>query len=90
MPGFPQMVRPGQWPGPFGPPGPFGMPMPGFGPQHMQQQPVHAAAPGAGTSPWTEYKTQDGRAYYHNAATGETTWDKPKEKEGSREVLRLL
>ncbi|CAH8576256.1 unnamed protein product [Schistosoma haematobium] len=27
---------------------------------------------------WTEYHNQDGKAYYHNMKTGETTWEKPK------------
>ncbi|CAH8542795.1 unnamed protein product [Heterobilharzia americana] len=27
---------------------------------------------------WTEYHNQDGKAYYHNVKTGETTWEKPK------------
>ncbi|KAK4470073.1 hypothetical protein MN116_005669 [Schistosoma mekongi] len=27
---------------------------------------------------WTEYHNQDGKAYYHNIKTGETTWEKPK------------
>ncbi|VDN13596.1 unnamed protein product [Dibothriocephalus latus] len=27
---------------------------------------------------WTEYKSGDGKAYYHNSRTGETTWEKPK------------
>jgi len=25
-------------------------------------------------SPWTEYETEDGTKYYHNAETGETRW----------------
>ena len=31
--------------------------------------------------PWKEYKTEDGRTYYHNPSTNETKWAKPKELE---------
>uniref|UniRef100_A0A0X3NWR7 Pre-mRNA-processing factor 40 homolog A n=3 Tax=Schistocephalus solidus TaxID=70667 RepID=A0A0X3NWR7_SCHSO len=27
---------------------------------------------------WKEYQSADGKPYYHNAQTGETTWEKPK------------
>jgi hypothetical protein len=27
---------------------------------------------------WTEYKTNDGKAYYYNSRTAESTWEKPK------------
>jgi hypothetical protein len=26
---------------------------------------------------WEEVRTDDGEAYYYNAATGETSWEKP-------------
>mmetsp|Transcript_24081 Transcript_24081/g.54034 ORF Transcript_24081/g.54034 Transcript_24081/m.54034 type:complete len:488 (+) Transcript_24081:71-1534(+) len=30
-----------------------------------------------GAAGWQEFKDASGRSYFHNAATGETTWDKP-------------
>ncbi|CAH8542609.1 unnamed protein product [Dicrocoelium dendriticum] len=27
---------------------------------------------------WTEYRNPEGKAYYHNSKSGETTWEKPK------------
>lgn len=32
---------------------------------------------------WQEYTAPDGRKYYYNTQTQETTWDKPKALEGS-------
>ena len=38
---------------------------------------LHCCAAGA-ASVWREYKTPDGRSYYHNTQTNETAWTKPK------------
>ncbi|CAL9685296.1 unnamed protein product [Knipowitschia caucasica] len=43
---------------------------------------------------WTEYKTADGKTYYHNNRTLESTWEKPhavleKEKEAEKLAMRL-
>ncbi|XP_040262140.1 transcription elongation regulator 1 isoform X3 [Bufo bufo] len=41
-------------------------------------------------SEWSEYKTADGRTYYYNNRTLESTWDKPQElKEKDKEVEKL-
>eukprot|EP00002_Diphylleia_rotans_P005132 TRINITY_DN1421_c0_g1_i1.p1 TRINITY_DN1421_c0_g1~~TRINITY_DN1421_c0_g1_i1.p1 ORF type:complete len:1546 (-),score=390.98 TRINITY_DN1421_c0_g1_i1:282-4919(-) len=36
-------------------------------------------------SNWREYTTPDGLTYYHNQATGETSWDKPEELKGDED-----
>nr|XP_055033966.1 transcription elongation regulator 1a isoform X1 [Misgurnus anguillicaudatus] len=36
-------------------------------------------AGGLGTSDWTEFRTPDGKSYYYNKHTQETTWEKPEE-----------
>lgn len=69
---------------PMPPPGmmpPFGMGMPPFG------MPPFGADP---ASVWQEFTSPDGRKYYFNAQTQETTWDKPqalKDKEGMLSFL---
>lgn len=41
--------------------------------------PSNIAAPASTRLPpnWTEYKTDEGKAYYHNSQTGVTQWQAP-------------
>lgn len=52
----------------------FNMPPPGFGPP-----PEIAAAFGATSTEWSEHKAPDGRPYYYNNITKQSSWDKPDE-----------
>uniref|UniRef100_A0A915KH10 Transcription elongation regulator 1 n=1 Tax=Romanomermis culicivorax TaxID=13658 RepID=A0A915KH10_ROMCU len=61
----PMMMPGGMWPPYMRPP----FMAPGF----MGGPPDAGAA-----SPWQEYRAPDGRPYYHNMATNETTWEKPQ------------
>lgn len=38
-----------------------------------------ALAGATAVSEWTEYKTADGKTYYYNNRTLESTWEKPQE-----------
>nr|XP_040036646.1 transcription elongation regulator 1 isoform X2 [Gasterosteus aculeatus aculeatus] len=80
-------------------PGPNGM-LPGMGPplvSMMHPQLLSAAPSMAGAlhlPEWSEYKTADGKMYYYNNRTLESTWEKPlalveKEKEAERIKQRL-
>ncbi|MFH4974116.1 hypothetical protein AB6A40_000825 [Gnathostoma spinigerum] len=77
-PGFPPafpMMPPG-YPVPGAMPGPMPMvpgvsPMPPMGGVPADQKSAEAAL-------WQEYTAPDGRKYYYNTQTQETTWDKPK------------
>lgn len=39
---------------------------------------------------WTEHVAADGRKYYHNKLTKDTTWEKPNELKSSEEVSGFL
>lgn len=40
---------------------------------------TYVAAPPAHTNPWQMYFTPEGKAYYHNQATGHVQWERPAE-----------
>ncbi|NWY27199.1 TCRG1 regulator, partial [Pheucticus melanocephalus] len=98
IPAFPPVMVP-----PFRVPLP-GMPiplpgvLPGMAPPivpMIHPQVAIAASPaslaGASVSEWTEYKTADGKTYYYNNRTLESTWEKPqelKEKEKMEEKVK--
>ncbi|NXX29250.1 TCRG1 regulator, partial [Nicator chloris] len=98
IPAFPPVMVP-----PFRVPLP-GMPiplpgvLPGMAPPMVPMihpQVAIAASPatlaGAAVSEWTEYKTADGKTYYYNNRTLESTWEKPqelKEKEKMEEKVK--
>lgn len=60
----------------------FSMPPPGFpGAVEMMQ---FGAVP---TAEWTEHKSPDGRTYYYNNITKQSSWDKPDELKTLAEKL---
>lgn len=52
------------------------MPPPGILPPGLPLPPVGVRPP---QSAWTEHKTPDGRMYYYNIQSMQSTWEKPKE-----------
>ncbi|XP_020775722.2 transcription elongation regulator 1 [Boleophthalmus pectinirostris] len=102
IPAFPPVMVP-----PFRVPLPsMHIPLPGMLPgmapplvPMMHPQLALSAAPASLTGAlqlpeWTEYKTADGKTYYYNNRTLESTWEKPqavleKEKEAEKLAMRL-
>ncbi|TRY91116.1 hypothetical protein DNTS_020408 [Danionella cerebrum] len=58
--------------------------------------PINQSAPAVSitsASDWTEFRTSEGKSYYYNSITQETTWEKPeglKEAENESEMMRLM
>jgi WW domain len=50
----------------------------GYGSQPMQQPLPQPAAPSAPPQRWETLYTPEGRPYYYNPATRETSWDPPR------------
>lgn len=56
---------------------PFNVPPPGFGNFAPPSAPPTTAAPiGAGVE-WSEHTAPDGRTYYYNSVTKQSSWQKP-------------
>lgn len=67
---------------------PFSVPPPGFG--NFGGPPGATASPVATTSggEWSEHKAPDGRTYYYNQATKQSSWQKPDQLKTPAEVKR--
>ncbi|XP_070540573.1 transcription elongation regulator 1-like [Ptychodera flava] len=89
MPAMP-MLPPFRLPVPGLPMHALPIPMPGMMPPMIPPASMHhpplavaqaaaAATPATPTSEWSEHKNADGRTYYYNSRTMESTWEKPKE-----------
>lgn len=42
------------------------------------------------TSDWTEHKAPDGRSYYYNSVTKQSSWEKPDELKTKTEVCQII
>lgn len=77
VPGMASIPPPGMYPGMV----PFSMPPPGF--PGVDGMMPYGAVP---TTEWTEHKSPDGRNYYYNNITKQSSWDKPDELKTVAEV----
>ncbi|GAB0089817.1 pre-mRNA-processing factor 40 homolog A [Sergentomyia squamirostris] len=63
----------------------FSIPPPGF--TTFAQDPAIAAAAGIVPCEWTAHKSPDGRTYYYNSVTKQSSWEKPDELKTPTEKL---
>ncbi|XP_059607839.1 pre-mRNA-processing factor 40 homolog A [Phlebotomus argentipes] len=63
----------------------FSIPPPGF--TNFAQDPALAAAAGIIPCEWTAHKSPDGRTYYYNSVTKQSSWEKPDELKTPTEKL---
>ncbi|XP_052247261.1 pre-mRNA-processing factor 40 homolog A-like isoform X2 [Dreissena polymorpha] len=83
-PGFPGAVYPPMMGMP--PVGPGGYPMnPQMG--GMQNNSAQSEQKPEKKSPWTEHKAPDGRTYYYNQVSKQSSWEKPKDLQTDTELL---
>lgn len=70
----PRLPPPGMIPGMMPP----RLPPPGMPPPGLPMPPPLGMPPGP-SSEWSEHRTADGRVYYYNSRTLQSTWERPKE-----------
>lgn len=74
----PRLPPPGMIPGMMPPRlPPTGMPPPGMPPPGLPMPPMGMPLPPR--SDWSEHRAGDGRVYYYNSKTLQSTWERPKE-----------
>jgi hypothetical protein len=62
-----------------------GMPVPGY-----VAPPTLGVGGGRPPLTWTSHRTPDGRVYYYNNYTQQSTWTKPDELRTPEEVTRII
>lgn len=63
---------------------PFSVPPPGF-----TNFPGPPGAPTAAVGEWSEHKAPDGRTYYYNSVTKQSSWQKPDQLKSPTEVTTI-